>query len=320
MLDLAWVRTRRAGACALSVMALSFVAAEVDAKPKKENATKKAKADDGPDYSGKKPGEPESDDIMMTTTKPDGTKIVVVELEEDPSLAAPPKPEQEAEPPQAYPLNWLGLSLQQDSLIYSSTPGVCVSVDSAGKRMPGVDQYSCRDSRGAITTPVYAGGGNRVNGGFGLATTRILLGYDRVLIHRLLAGARLGYAFREAPTVAGVAASMPLHVEARGAFYFLGARPFERPGIRPFGSFGLGLAEVDGVVAVDYYRDQAAYSERRSSRLHAWRRTGMGFVAPGGGASYAIGKVMINAEIKLLVLLPAFALAPSLTVGGAYGL
>jgi hypothetical protein len=80
------------------------------------------------------------------------------------------------------------------------------------------------------------------------------------------------------------------------------------------------LAEVDGVVAVDYYRDQAAYSERRSSRLHAWRRTGMGFVAPGGGASYAIGKVMFNAEIKLLVLLPAFALAPSLTVGGAYGL
>lgn len=329
MLGTATRQTTRASVCALSFLALGMAAGEADAKPKSKSKAKPPAdeveileesstpvAKDKGQGKGKKKPEPQSDDIVMTTVAPDGTKIETVELEEE----EPPPPPEEEPAPSAAKQNWVSLSIQQDSLIYGSTPGVCPAVDAAGKRTPGNDQYSCRDSDGVYPDPVFAAGGNQVNGGFGLATTRLLAGYDRLFIHRLLVGARVGYAFRMAPSAEGAPSSLPLHLEARGAYYFLGQRPFETPGFRPFASLGLGVAEVDGVVAVDIYDDQAAYAAKDVSRLHAWRRAGPGFAAPGGGASYAIGDLMINAELRFMINFPAVATGVSLNAGVSYGL
>jgi hypothetical protein len=263
--------------------------------------------------------EPDSDDVTLTTTTADGTKVEEIELEEE-EEAEPALPEEEEAPPSRAKLNWAGLYFQQDSLIYSSVKNVCPSADASGRRIAGNPNFSCRDADSVYKSRVYSGGGNQVGGGFGLATTRLMLGYDRVFIDRVTAGARLGYAFREAPTVAGVQPSIPFHVELRGAYHLLGARPFEEGGFHPFAGLGVGLAEVDGVVAVDFYPDAAAFAAKKSSRLHAWRRTGTGFVAPTVGATYGVAGLLFTAELKPMILFPASAVSISLGLGAAYGL
>jgi hypothetical protein len=350
MLDFACRRTRQALVCVASLVALVLSVGAADAKPKpkpvppeeesddielvdatpkkgkgkkdKKAESKKAENQKTASKTGggkkKPPPEPDSDDVVMTTTTADGTKIEQIELEEDESLAAPPQAD-EAEEPSAAKLNWAGLSLQQDTIIFTSTSGVCRSVDENGVRKPGNEQYSCRDNVGVYPSPVYSGGGNQVSGGLGFATTRVMVGYDRLFIHRLLVGARVGYAFRQAPAAEGVESSLPFHAEVRGAFYLRGQRPFEAPGLRPFVSFGLGVAQVDALVPVDFYKDQPAFVLKDKKRLHAWRRTGIGFAAPGGGASYAIKNLMINAELRIKILFPATAIAPALNLGASYG-
>jgi hypothetical protein len=193
-------------------------------------------------------------------------------------------------------------------------------VTASGTKVAGNPDFSCRDADSIYKSRVYAGSGNGVNGGFGLATTRLMLGYDRVFIDRVTAGARLGYAFRQAPTVAGVSPSLPVHLELRGAYHFLGTRPFEEGGIHPFAGLGLGLAEVDAVVTVDFYKDAAAYAAKEHSRLHAWRRTGTGFAAPTIGATYGVAGLLISAELRALILFPASGTSISLGLGVAYGL
>lgn len=269
--------------------------------------------------SGKaKPAAADSDDVVLTTTAADGTKVEEVELEEDESLAAPP-PAPEESPRGKAKLNWAGLYFQQDSLIFSSVNHVCPSVDASGKKVPGNPDYSCRDVDSVYKSRVYSGAGNQVSGGFGVATSRLMLGYDRVFIDRVTAGARLGFAFREAPTVEGVGASLPVHLELRGAYHLLGTRPFEEGGLHPFAGLGLGLAEVDSVVTVDFYTDAAAYAAKKHSRLHAWRRTGTGFAAPTIGATYGIAGLLFTADLRLLILFPATGVGPALGLGAAYG-
>ncbi len=314
-----WRSARSKGAACLLFAALGWPAtapAKSVAQSSQHNAkTKKKKSKES------KPAavEHDSDDIVMTTTNTKGQKIEVIELEEEEPAEKPiSESDDEARSRGPSKLNWVSLSVQQDSLIFPSTPGVCPSIDENGKKSPGATQYTCRDDKGLYSDRVYSGAGNVVSGGFGLTTTRVLVGYDRLFIGRLLAGARVGYAFREAPTVEGVGASLPLHVELRGA-YFFGAAPFAHPGLRPFASLGLGLGEVDGLVAVQFYKDKQHADDHQSGTLHAWRKTGTAFVAPGGGVGYGIGNVMITGELRVLAMVPATAIGFALAVGGAYG-
>jgi hypothetical protein len=286
-----------------------------------------------------KPAQPapvdESDDIEITTIdpgtpkqaqpkpsqpkaqkgkqkKPKKTDEVVPEeivLEEEPE-----KPPPEPEPKPRSHENWGTLAIQQDFLVYSTTGNVCPSITPTGVEVDGHYQYSCRDANGLYTGPVVNGLGNTVQGGFGIATTRILLGYERVLMERITAGARLGWAFRTAPTVVGVGPSLPFHFELRGAYYF-GSAPFERRSIRPFVSLAAGIGQVDGSVNVDVYPQ----AEGPVTQVVAWRRTGTGFLGFGGGAAYPIGDFAINAELRGLLMIGAPAFGLGLNVGAAYG-
>jgi hypothetical protein len=232
-----------------------------------------------------------------------------VVLEEEPE-----KPKAPAPAPSRYHKNWGTFAIQQDFLSYSSEGNVCPSTTATGEFVPGAEQYSCRDAAGVYPGEVVNGAGNTVSGGIGVATTRILLGYERVFIDRLAVGGRIGWAFRTAPSAEGDGKSLPLHIEARAAYYF-GQAPFERRSIRPFASLGAGIGEVDGVVKVDVY----AAPGTPPMQLDAWRKTGTVFAALGGGAAYPIGDFAINAELRAILLMGAPAFALGLGIGAAYG-
>ena len=96
--------------------------------------------------------------------------------------------------------NWLTLAVQQDALFLSSTTDACLTQD----------QYSCYFADNSWydpTTPFRptlpglrcAGSGDEVTGGFGVATTRVLVGYDRILGENIGLGIRAGYAFNGGP-------------------------------------------------------------------------------------------------------------------------
>lgn len=248
--------------------------------------------------------------------KPGEVEAENVKLEEVDDTPAEVK---EAEgPPSPFSLNWLTLSVQQNFLIYGNTPGVCPSVDDNGVEHPGAAGYSCRDSSGRHRGDVYAGGGNEVHGGFGLADLRFTLGYDRVLGQNFMLGARIGIAILQSPAVQGTDAPMPVHGEARFAYYF-GESPFMHKGLRPYVVGAAGFAEIDGKVSVVYYKDHVAYQNNQAGTLEVWRKTGPWFVAANAGVSYPFGDFAVNFDVRMAFLFPYVGFAPAATLGLGYG-
>jgi hypothetical protein len=219
-------------------------------------------------------------------------------------------PAEESSPAGGVPLNWFSLTVQQDTLLHSQTRPVCYGAD-----------YTCFGvGGGEYDGPIYEAEGNRADGGLGIATTRVLLGFDRLFLGNLLIGGRVGVAFNGAPTGKLSGKFLPLHIEVRGA-YFLGTEPFKELGFRPYASLGIGVGEVDGHIAVDYFIDEAGYHANQKGTLDAWRRTGKTFFAPGVGSQYALGKASaLSAELRLGVMLGASGLAPALAIGYSHGL
>lgn len=186
------------------------------------------------------------------------------------------KDEEPAGPPSKGSKNWLSLSFDQDLLLYSSQDNVCAS-NATGRAAAA--NYSCFKNGSAFGDSagedIAAGAGNKVSSGFGRGTSRILLGFDRLLGANVSLGFRLGYAFGGRP--AGKDKFLPFHAELRVNYWF-GSAPFESSGVRPYLSLSGGLAEVDGRVSVEYY-DAA----RNKSSLDAWRKTGTTFAGLGFG-------------------------------------
>src|SRR6185503_8106844 len=105
--------------------------------------------------------------------------------------------------------------------------------------------------------------------GSALATTRILLSYDRAFTPNITAGVRVGYAFGGGPPAGqeptqsvqdnnlnllkdrskgkGGTAFLPIHAELRGTFWFL---PLNAKLFRAYAALGGGMAQVDARVSV----------------------------------------------------------------------
>ena len=331
----------------LAVAAWLSSPAAVEAKTKKKDSSsqkgKKGKAGKGSmdETAGQSDGDlaPGSDDAKAKKppSEPADSKKDTKKSELEPAPAAPdpvtdPAPEPAAEaaptpPPEPEPepqgprvqKNWFTLGVQQEMLLYTPVSGVCDSEDVNGTDYPGHPQYSCRDANGIYDGDVYSGAGNEIQGGLGLATTRILVGFDRVLIDRMTIGGRIGYAFGGAPTVVGSGTFNPFHAELRSAFFF-GQKPFERMSFRPYASLGVGVGEVDGKVSVDFFVDKPGYDQGERGQLDAWRKTGIGFAALGFGAGYPVGPLMPTLELRGLMMFgePAFAMALAGNI--AYGI
>jgi hypothetical protein len=321
-----------------------------EAKPKKDDAGesdkkgkgkkgKKGKAGKGSmdetagesDSGGLAPGSddakakiPERKEPEPPTDPAPVSEPTVDPVAETPAEETAPASEPEPAPdPSRIKKNWVSLSVQQDALFFTPISGVCKAAedgDQGGRIMnQTAPQYSCRDGEGLYDEPVYSGAGNQIQSGLGLATTRILVGYDRVFIDRLTIGGRLGYAFGGAPTVVGGGVFIPWHAELKSKFYF-GDKPFERMSFRPFASLAVGIGEVDAKVSVDFFRNQDGFDAGRRGRLDVWRKTGTAFGAVGLGVAHPVGPVVPFLEARGIMMFGESAFAIGLAGGVAYGI
>jgi len=220
----------------------------------------------------------------------------------------------DAEPPEAPSKgqrNWLSLHFEQDFLVYPARDNVCASnFDGTGE----APQYACfqNGSRFGYTMgqDIKPGLGNHVASGVGVATSRVLLGFDRLVSSNVRIGARAGFAFRGGPG----GTFLPFHGELR-ANYWLGSDPFESSGLRPYFSLSAGIAEVEGDVLVQYYTPAG-----EKASLAAWRTTGKGFAGLGFGTMIPFaGNSGIVPEVRAMEMLGASALAFDVALGYAYG-
>jgi hypothetical protein len=202
--------------------------------------------------------------------------------------------------------NIISIGQQLDLMWFSGSTGVCVT-----------DQYACffeDDSFYADTPDDLAGG--EIEAGFRRGTTRLLVGYDRVLGGNLALGARVGYAFGGAPQAPGGNAFLPLHFEGRVTYYF-GKGVLSRKGLRPFAHLSGGIAQIDSSVLVKLYlTDQ----DPEPNSLHAWKRAGTSFAALGGGLMYAFNpKHGLFLDVRVIQLFGESGTALSPQLGYSVG-
>ncbi|WP_437735818.1 hypothetical protein [Sorangium sp. So ce1335] len=226
--------------------------------------------------------------------------------------------------------NWVALTFSPDVALFSGRD-VCAVASQAS------DNYVCLRGDGTrydgTPTPGVA---NDVNLGFALATLRVALAYDRLVLDNLTVGGRVGFA--AGGTTGGGASFLPLHLEAR-AQYFLTARPFEQLGARPFVLAAAGVAQVDAEVDVQVLEDAAACGadpldraspctrpgrsgrvEPRQQTLAATRQAGQGFASVGVGVAYApVEAVSLNLALRAGLTFPAVTAVLSPEVGLSLG-
>jgi len=128
----------------------------------------------------------------------------------------------------------------------------------------------------------------------GLAPTRFLVSYERLLFYDTSVGLRLGYAFAGAgPTLPGAADFVPYSAELL-ARHWLGRDPFARAGPRVYLMVGVGAAQFDVAIDVRVREDptevHAQGGNDLEQTLRAWKRAGDGFVELGAGVVYPLGQ------------------------------
>lgn len=214
----------------------------------------------------------------------------------------------EAEAPKARK-NWLSLGVQQDLLALGSSKATCA----------GENEYVCFTDGDTYYAGIpYDKSGDELSGGLRLATTRILLGYDRA-IGSFSVGARVGFAFGGGPKAEEGRAFLPLHAEARVAYWF-GHDPFGRVGPRPYLLLNGGIAQVDAKVPVLAYETKQDYIDDKRLSLDAWKKAGTAFVGGGVGMLLALTpRTGPLAEIKFAEMLGKSSPSLSLELGYAIG-
>jgi hypothetical protein len=209
--------------------------------------------------------------------------------------------------------NWLSVHFEQDFLVYGAQDNVCASYG-----VTDAPNYSCFQSGSqfgyAPGQTIQPGVGNHVAGGIGRATSRILIGFDRLVSPNISLGARVGFAFGGAPTTLQGAKFLPLHAEVRANYWF-GTDPFASSSLRPYLSLSAGVAEVDGHVLVEYYDATPA-----KGTLDAYRKAGRGFAGLGFGVMIPFaGSSGIVPELRALEMFGSSATAFDLSIGYALG-
>ncbi len=213
---------------------------------------------------------------------------------------APPKP------------NWLTVAFEQDLMLLPSVSNACL----------GGSHYTCfSDSGTYYANAPLKDADDAVNGGFALATSRLLVGYDRLVGHNVAVGGRLGLALGGGPERPTGAAFFPAHIEARAAYWF-GKNVFARKGFRFFALAAGGVAEIDSSAQVDVFEpDPANPTQSRNLNLKAWKKSGLGFGALGAGSMFAFGpNDGIVLELKAIETFPTGGTAFAIQLGYSHGL
>jgi hypothetical protein len=267
----------------------------------------------------------------------------------------------------------IGLHFAPDVWITSATKDVC-GYDSTMK-----GTYACyqsgqtsvnsdpggSDSQAVVPLGVSPGYAGTVNSGVAVATMRILASIDYALTPNVTVGGRVGYALHGGPPsikyTGGVPAEatkfFPFHAEARAAYWF---KPLSMPGFHPYIMLGGGMAQVDGKVAVQAYRQNTvsctppaagapangctAVGGGQGLRPHdarsvangghgdkgqdyalvaydAWRKMGQGFGTIGGGGLIPLGdNGGVLINLNIMFMLPSSGTVLEPSVGYVIGL
>jgi len=206
-------------------------------------------------------------------------------------------------------VNWLTLSLQQNLVIHSSTPGAC----SAGS------QYECfaLGQRTTLGTADFTPGGNQISGTTILpGTFRVLLGYERVVFPDESVGIRVGSVlYGKGQRMTTDPSFLYFHVEGRVTLW-MGQDVFSKAGLRPYVYVNGGLAEEDGKIVVHYIPP----GNSKTYNLNAWKRSGHAFVGLGLGLQVAYSKNRAPlVELSYLQFIGPSVPALALQLGYAYG-
>lgn len=157
-----------------------------------------------------------------------------------------------------------------------------------------------------------------------VATTRVLVGLDHVVLQNLAIGLRAGLAARGlGPRQDGAAAPVPsiFHGEVRVAWWF-GAAPFARDGLRWGVFLSGGTAQVDTAWRVHVDEDTSAPpavvqpNNPAAQTLDVYRKSGTGFA--GGGVTLAVGfleRAAVFVEVTGMLLFPSEGAAVSPVIG-----
>jgi hypothetical protein len=210
-------------------------------------------------------------------------------------------------------LNWIGLHFATDLALVSGD-NVCQNSNFACFYEDG----SLVGSNGATFGGPNTSPGN-VQSGFALGTMRVLASYERLLTPNIGVEARLGFAFGGAPSASGIS-FLPIHAEARGKYWLLGA-----PGqqvFRPYLHLGGGVAQVDAKVSVLIAQDCSTATGpcTPTPEIDAYQQMGAAFITVGGGALLALGPSYgINLNLNGQYMFPKSGLVLQPAAGFEYG-
>ncbi len=221
------------------------------------------------------------------------------------------KPIDEPEPQEgaSFKKNWVSLAFQQDWLGLSGAKNTC----------SGGTDYTCFDGDEFYVPIPYDKSGGELAGGLAVATSRIILGYDRIFGKNISVGVRAGFAFGGGPQAPGGAAFIPFHGELRAAYWF-GTEPFAKAGFRPYVTAGVGFGQVDASVQVTVYTTEQDFIDDKHQVLDAWKKSGPIFISAGGGAMYAIKpNTGPMADVRLVQVFGSSGTAVAATVGYSHG-
>ncbi len=214
--------------------------------------------------------------------------------------------------------NWFILSVQQDLAIVGAGTNVCNEANQT------TGEFSCFRAAGSqYHGNPLADPGDNVNPGLAPATTRIHIGYDRVLVAGLVLGFRLGYVLRGlGPRADGGSAPFPFDVEGRLAYWFR-EDVFSNAGLRPFLFAAGGGAQVDTKFGVTVHEDTSKpppptqTDNPPSQDLSAYRRMGQGWAGGGAGMMYAFtpgAGIVLDVKYMRMFPTPGNVIAPELGV------
>jgi len=208
-------------------------------------------------------------------------------------------------------VNWLGLHFATDLALVSGDD-VCESSSFACF----YDDGSLQGSHGETFTGAGTSSGN-VQSGFALGTLRLLASYERVIAQFGVEG-RVGFAFNGAPSATGVS-FLPIHLEARGKYWPLGAPAREL--FNPYLFVGGGIAQVDAKVTVVIAQNcNGVAGCTPTPEVDAYRQMGVGFIGAGGGALLVLGQNYgINLNLNAQYQLPKSGLVLQPALGFNYG-
>jgi len=197
--------------------------------------------------------------------------------------------------------NWFSIGVQQDFMIHTSTENVC----NAGSRYRCYDAQTTSQDFSTLPAGAVVTKGNEISStGLKTGTTRLLIGYERLLSKNFSIGLKVGL------VVAGKAPRYPLdpavtlfHGEGRLTVY-PGAAPFAPKKVtRPYLFASGGIAEVDSKIAVE------VHVNNQPAQVLAWKRSGKGFVGAGFGLAFAFGKnhgPFLEARVMRMLEKPAY--------------